>query len=123
VFVVRPQRDRRSTGAQFEIDARVVGVSSGRRGDIGECSDQDGGGTAVEVDSWKLGVVLESWCAIAGVGGLGDPELDAVEVAAVAVDSLLGVGNAVACGHEVELARFDHLLGAQRVAVQRGAVE
>ena len=40
-----------------------------------------------------------------------------MQVAAVAAGSLLGVGDAVAGGHEVELSRSDDLLGAERVAV------
>ena len=46
-----------------------------------------------------------------------------MELAAVAAGALLGVGDAVAGGHEVELAGRDDLLGAERVAVQRLALE
>ena len=54
--------------------------------------------------------------------GLGKPHLHAhrpgaLEVRA-GVDAQLGMGDAIACRHEVELPRSDELLGSQRVAVE-----
>ena len=63
-------------------------------------------------------MVLEGGRAVAGGLGHGDPQLDALEGAAVVAGGLLGMRDAVACGHEVELARTDDLLGAETVAVQ-----
>ena len=66
-------------------------------------------------------MVLEGWWAVPGGRRLGDPQLDAVDLASIAAGALFGVGHAVAGGHEVELAGRDDLLGAERVAVQRFA--
>ena len=61
---------------------------------------------------WEVGVMFERGRLVSGVVGLGDPELDAVQLAEVA-GAFFGVGHAVAGGHEVELTRRDHLLGAE----------
>ena len=66
----------------------------------------------------ELGVVLEAGLAVPGGLGLRDPQLDAVQVAAVAPGPLLAVGHPVTGRHEVELARTDRLLGAEAVAVE-----
>jgi hypothetical protein len=63
-------------------------------------------------------VVLERGGTVAGPLGLGDPELDAVQHAAEAAGRLLGVGDAVPGGHEVQLAGADELFGAEAVAMQ-----
>ena len=101
----------------------MVGVAASRRRRAREFADEDGGDRVVELDVRQLGVVLERRRAVSGRRRLGDPELDAVHVAAVAAGSLLGVGHAAAGGHEVELAGRDDLLGAEGVAVQRLAFE
>ena len=47
----------------------------------------------------------------------GYPELGGVQIGLVR-DRLLGVGDAPSCGHQVHLARTDHLLAAQAVPVE-----
>ena len=69
-----------------------------------------------------------AWCSKAGVAvprglGLRHPELQAVGDAAVGRRRLLGVGDAPARGHQVELPRPDELLGADAVGVHHLAVE
>src|SRR3954447_14948295 len=49
---------------------------------------------------------------------LRDPQLNAVQVAAVVVGRLFGMRNPLSRGHEVELAGPDRLLGAERVPMQ-----
>ncbi len=49
--------------------------------------------------------------------GQGYPELGGVQIGLVR-DRLLGVGDAPSCGHQVHLARTDHLLAAQAVPVE-----
>ena len=105
--------------AEHEVDADVVGVAAGRaRRHRRACP------TSTVASPWssstprQLGVVLEGRLAVAGGLGLGHPELDAVELAPVAVGGLLGVGDAVPGGHEVELAGPDDLIGTEAVAVQ-----
>ena len=63
-------------------------------------------------------MVLEAGRAVAGALGLGDPQLHAVQLAAVAAGGLLGVGDAVPGRHQVELAGPDELGGAEAVPVQ-----
>jgi hypothetical protein len=63
-------------------------------------------------------VVLEGGPAVAGRLGLGDPKLDAVQLAAVAAGRLLRVGDPLPGGHEVELPGPDDLLAPEAVAVQ-----
>ena len=123
VFVVGPERQRGGAGPEVEVDADVVGVAARRRRGAVEVADEDGGDRAVELDAWQLVVVLERGRAVAGGRRLGDPELDALESSPVAPGALLGVRDAAAGGHEVELARRDDLLGAERVAVERLAFE
>ncbi len=108
---------------QLEVDADVVGVAPRRRGRVVERADEDGGDGVAEILLGQLRMVLERGWAVAGGGRLGDPQLHAVQLTSEAPGSLLGVGDAVAGGHEVDLARCDQLLGAERVAVQRLARE
>ena len=72
----------------------------------------------VQLDPRQLGVVRERGRAVAGRLRLGHPQLHAVELAAVAAGRLLGVGDAVPGGHQVELPGPDDLLAAEAVAVQ-----
>ena len=123
VFVVGPERQRGGAGAEVEIDADVVGVAARRRRGALEVADEDGGDRAVELGAWQLVVVLERGRAVAGGRGLGDPELDPLESSPVATGALLGVRDASAGGHQVELSCGDDLLGAERVAVERLAFE
>ena len=64
-------------------------------------------------------MVLERRLAVAGRVGLRDPQLDAVQLPAVGAGRLLGVRDAVTGGHQVELARSQHLVGAETVPVPR----
>ena len=75
------------------------------RGEAAPCevADQDGGDRVVERDPWQLGVVLERRRAVRGWSTAGRPRAGRRAVAAVATGGLLGVGDAVAGGHEVEL--------------------
>ena len=66
-------------------------------------------------------MVLERRRAVPGGGGLRHPELR--EVDRPVADVFLGVHDAVAGGHEVELAGSDRLLGAQAVAVPQLTLE
>ncbi len=66
----------------------------------------------------QLGVMLERGLGESGRLGQGDPELDAVQLRVVLNGRLLGVRDPASGGHQVELARPDHLLGAETVAVQ-----
>src|SRR5690606_23597775 len=72
----------------------------------------------VEGEARQVGVVLESRGAVARALRLGNPQLDRMELAGEAGRALLGVGNAIARGHEVELAGPDRLLGAKAVTVE-----
>jgi hypothetical protein len=65
-------------------------------------------------------MVLERGLTVTGRFRLGDPELCAAERW---MRGELGVGDPVTGGHQVQLARADHLLGAERVGVQRLALE
>jgi hypothetical protein len=56
---------------------------------------------------------------VTGLFGLGDPELNPLQVPAVGAGWLLGVGDAVSGAHQVQLSRSDQLLGAQAVVVNR----
>ena len=79
---------------------------SRRAGEVApaKLADQDGGDGVVQLGLGKLGVVLEGGGAVPGPFGLGDPQLHAVQLPAVVAGGLLGVGDAVPGGHEVELA-------------------
>ena len=68
-------------------------------------------------------MVLERCRPVFGGRGLGDPQLHAVQVAAVGAGALLGVGDAPPGRHQVELAGHDDLLAAERVTVQRLALQ
>jgi hypothetical protein len=111
------QRPVAPAGGHGQVDPDQLAVAPGRGGGAGEAADQDGPGAVVQLDPGELGVVLEGGGAVAGPLRLGDPQLDAVQLATVA-GALLGVGDAVAGRHQVELAGPDELLGAEAVAVQ-----
>ena len=119
VLVVGTERAGRGAGTEIEVDAGMVGVTARRgRGPV-EVADQDGRDCALEVELRQLVVVLERRSVVAGRRRLRDPELDALDRSPIAARSLLGVRDAATGGHEVELAGSDHLLGAERIAMQR----
>ena len=91
-------------------------AARGGRGPV-EVADQDGRHCALEVELRQLLVVLERRGLVAGRRRLRDPELDSLQRSSIAARSLLGVRDAAAGGHEVELAGCDHLLGAERIAM------
>ena len=82
----------------------MFGVVSRGRGEAVEVADEHGGDRVVEVFDREVGVVFECGGSVTGGGGLGDPQLHAVEVSSVAAGAFLGVGDAVAGGHQVQLA-------------------
>ena len=86
-------------------------------------SIRHGDGTWHWWESRARGVVLEGGGAVPGPLRLGDPQLDALEGSAVVTRGLLGVGDAVAGGHEVQLSGLDDLLGPEAVLVEGLAVE
>jgi hypothetical protein len=96
----------------------VVGVAAGVRPGTAELADEHGRGGRVELGPRQLGVVLERGVGVTSRLGLGHPELHAVQDAAVATRVLLGVHDAPAGGHQVELAGADHLLRAEAVVVE-----
>jgi hypothetical protein len=59
VLAVRSERNRRPAGPKVAVDAGLVGVSPTGRRNTGELSDHVGGDRDVELDPWKVGVVLE----------------------------------------------------------------
>ena len=78
-----------------------------------------GGGDAVgQVDLREPTVMLEGRRPVTGRRCLGDPQLHAMELAAVGAGRLLRVRHPVPGGHQVELPRFDELLAAEAVAVE-----
>ena len=103
-----------------ELGPHQGGVGAGRRAGAGQGADQHGGEGVADVDPGELGVVREGGRPVPGGLGLGDPQLGPV---VGAVPAVLGVGDAVARGHEVELAGADGLLGAQAVGVEHLARE
>src|SRR3954451_13863526 len=113
VLVVRAEWNRRPARTEVEVDADMVGVAPSGRGEIIDGTDHDGGDRVIELEPWEVGVMFEGGGSVPGVGRLGDPELHAVQVAAVSAGALFGVGDAATSGHEVELAGRDHLLGAE----------
>src|SRR6476469_6038163 len=62
--------------------------------------------------------MFEGGFTMAGRLWLRDPQLDAVQVAAVAPGGFLGVTDPAARGHQVELAWANGLLGADAVAME-----
>ena len=106
------ERHDRGAGAQGEVVAEVVGVVAGGGRLAFERPDEHAHGGGVELDHRQLGVVLERRVAVARRVGLRHPELDAVVPATVGMP-LLGVGDAVAGGHQVQLAGPDHLVGPE----------
>ena len=67
-------------------------------------------------------VVVEGRGAILVLRWQGDPELRRVQACAV-VQGVLGVGDAMTRGHQVDLAGADDLLVAQTVAMQHLALD
>ena len=68
------------------------------------------------------------WCSNAGApwrvaDGWATQSCSALQLAVVAPGALLGVRDPVPGGHQVQLAGHDDLLGPERVAVQRLALE
>ncbi len=61
--------------------------------------------------------MLEGGRAVPGRLGLGHPQLNPLQVAAIAARVLLAVRHAVAGGHQVELTGPDDLVGPQAVAM------
>ena len=96
----------------------MLGVAPRRRVQPAEGADEDGPLAPVELEAGQLGVMLEGRRAVAGGGRLGHPELDGVDLLGPG-RVLLGVGDPVAGGHEVQLPRPDQLLGAQAVQVEQ----
>lgn len=85
----------------------VVLVVAGKQRELG----------AVGGPGWQVGVVGEVGRAVALLGRQGDPQLGGVQVLA-GLRGVFGVGDAVAGGHQVDLAGADQLFVAQAVAVQ-----
>ena len=124
VLVAGPQRQRGPAARQRQVGTQVVGVAAGRRLGPRQLADQHGGDGAADRRHRQLGMVLERGRPVAGLLRLGHPELDALGAPGRrAGRRLLGVGDAAAGGHEVELAGADELLGTEAVAVQHLAVE
>ena len=118
---VEGQRDRAAApGGELRPEQRRVGPGRGRG--AGQRADQHGDPGGAEAGDRQLGVVLERGRAVAGALRLRHPQLDAVLARRLAAGRLLGVGDAVAGGHEVELAGPDRLLAAQAVPVQQRAL-
>ena len=92
---VGAQRDGRAL-PQVEVDADEGGVVPGRAAHAVVLADEHGGDAAVELDPGQLGVMLEGGGAGARRLGLGDPQLDALERAAVVAGGLLRVRDRVA---------------------------
>ena len=113
---VRPGRRSRSTPTSS------LSVRAGDRAavDVADHHRRRGG---PELELRQLGVVLERRRPVSRRLGLSDPQLDCVQRAAVRPRCLLGVGDAVARRHHVELTGPDRLLGAEAVAVHDLAVE
>jgi hypothetical protein len=85
---------------------------------IAELPDQYGGYRPAEFALGELRVVLERPSPVPSRLGQRDPQLDALQCAAVVTGGLLRVAHGVARGHQVQLAGLDHLLGAEAVAVK-----
>ncbi len=118
VLVVGAQRHLGARAPQHQLDPHVLGVAPRRRVQPAEAADEDGRLAPVELEPRQLGVMLEGRRAVAGRGRLGHPELDGVDLLGPG-RVLLGVGDPVARGHEVQLPRPDELLGAQAVQVEQ----
>ena len=106
--------------AQPELCSHVLGVAARRGGDPGHLTHEDGRFGVLELEARQLGMMLERRRTVAGLGRLGHPELDGVHLFGPG-RILLGVGHPVACGHEVQLAGPDELLGTQAVEMQEFA--
>jgi hypothetical protein len=105
-----------SVQGQVHPDER--GVVPGRTRQVAETPDQDGGNRPAQLTLRELRVVLERPGSVPGQLGQRNPQLDALQPAAVVAGGLLRVAHRVARGHQVELAGLDDLLGAEAVAVE-----
>jgi hypothetical protein len=76
-----------------------------------------------QVGPREVAVVLEGGRAVPSGLGLGDPQLHAVQPPGVGARRLLGVGDPVAGGHQVQLPGPDDLLGPEAVPVQHRPVQ
>ncbi len=74
--------------------------------------------TRTDFDSGEFGVMGKAGWAVPGALGLGHPQLHSVHGSAPLASGILGVRDAMARGHEVELPGPDQLLVAQTVGVQ-----
>ena len=110
------QRQHRSSRLQRQVEPAVIRVPAGRRPRTVELADEHRRFRRRELDSRKFAVVLESRRAVAGGVGLRDPELHAVQLAPDR-RSPPRRADAVAGGHQVELAGLDDLVRAQAGAV------
>lgn len=93
-----------------------------RCGSLTVAAGEQGQFCAVFVPVREFGVVIEGGRAILMLRRQGDPQLCRVQLLAV-VQRILGVGDAMSSGHQIDLARADDLLVAQAVAVQDLALD
>ena len=111
---VETELDRRPR-VEGDLGAEQGGEGLDRRGLAGEGAEEDREGGAVESRGGRL-VVLESLGGVAMRVGQGDPELGAVQDGRAGGGDL-GVGDAEAAGHQVDLAGADDGVRAEAVAV------
>ncbi len=123
VFEIRPQLQRVCAAGERDLGADERQRRLCRRGDPAEFPDEDRGAQAVGYEGRQFPVVCEGRIAVAGAVGLCDPQLHAMQIAAVGVHRLLGVHDAASGGHEVQLAGSNELLRAEAVLVQHRALE
>ncbi|MND88726.1 hypothetical protein D3C80_807580 [compost metagenome] len=83
----------------------------------GMLADEQGQGGLALLPAGQQGVVIEAGLGLLITLRQRYPELGGVQVG-VARQGLLGVGYAAPGGHQIDLARADHLLAAEAVTVQ-----
>lgn len=117
----RIERQGGATARDREVDPDQRGIGARCRARTHEAADEDRGRTVVlEVQLRQGRVVLEGVGAVPRALGLRDPELDPAERWS---RSQLGVADPPAGRHQVQLPRAYHLLGAERIGVERLALE
>jgi hypothetical protein len=89
------ERESDAAVGQGQVRADERSVAAGQAGGAGELADEDGRDGALDLDLRQLGVVLEGGVAVPCAGRLGDPQLDALELAAVVTRGLSAVADAV----------------------------
>ena len=123
VLEVRVERQLQGRGVVAgQVGTEQRRVEPARRLSPGQRTGQQGEGDPLLLPARQVGMMVEGRGDVALLVGQRDPQLRGVGVALVG-QRLLGVGDAMTGGHQVDLAGADHLDVAQAVAVQRLALD